>query len=199
MQVITLSSQMLNLKSRELAGLVMQSEWNPDLVIGIKTGGLYVAGPLVVEFNKNSLIPVYTTVSLSRPSTQKKKDFNIGWILKKIPYFVLDVLRNIEVFIIEHQKDKHYNSKKEKDIPKTDELVQLIKKSKKILLVDDAIDTGSTVFALKNFISSIDVNIEVKIAVLTTTHKKPYIRADFSLYSRVLLRCPWSEDYKESD
>ena len=90
------------------------------------------------------------------------------------------------------------SKRKENDIPKHKQLIDQIKKTERILLVDDAIDTGSTVLAIKNFIHTIDANIEVKIAVLTTTHKEPYIKADFSLFKRVLLRCPWSEDYKES-
>ncbi len=198
MEVITLSPETLIEKSKELAKAVIESQWTPELVIGIKTGGLYVAEPLVEELYAKNIKVEYTTISLSRPSTQKKREFNIGKILKKMPYFTLNILRNLEVFIIEQTKNKKYDSKKENDIPKHEQLIDQIKKTERILLVDDAIDTGSTVLAIKNFIHTIDANIEVKIAVLTTTHKEPYIKADFSLFKRVLLRCPWSEDYKES-
>ncbi len=90
-----------------------------------------------------------------------------------------------------------YDPEKENAVPKNRQLIEHIRKARKILLVDDAIDTGSTVLAIKNFINSVNQNSTVKIAVLTTTHKEPYIEADFALYNRVLLRCPWAEDYKE--
>ena len=197
MRVVTLTPEKLIEKSKDLAKYIIESRWSPDLVIGIKTGGLYVAEILLEELHVNGIESEYQVISLSRPSTHRKKAFKVDKFLKKLPYFVLDILRNLEVYIIEQNKDNMYDPKKEKDIPQSENLLQQIKISKKILLVDDAIDTGSTVLAIKNYIYNINPATEVKIAVLTTTHKNPYIKADFSLYNRVLLRCPWAEDYKE--
>jgi len=198
MQVLTLNNSLLNSHSKELASKVLKSSWQPELVIGIRTGGLYVAKPLYNELQKNH-DTLYNEVSLSRPSTKKKKKLKVDKVLKKLPYFLLNLLRNLEVYLFEKSKAKHYINSRESDIQIDNILHQQILSCNKILLVDDAMDTGTTVVAIKNRFLSLNRDAEIKIAVLTITHETPFIDADYSLYNRVLLRCPWAQDYKESD
>lgn len=198
MKVLTFNQKKLHDSSKSLANLILKSGWQADLIIGIKTGGIYVAEPLHAIIS-NKYACIYNTISLSRPSTLKKKKFKITIILKKLPYILLNQLRKLEVFIFEMKKSNKYVNTREKEIILDDILLQQILSSKNILLVDDAIDTGTTILAVKNKLLSLNKNLNIKIAVLTTTHLKPYINADFSIYNRVLLRCPWAEDYKGSD
>jgi len=198
MQVLTLNKSLLNSHSNELANKVLKSSWQPELIIGIRTGGVYIAKPLYDELQKYH-VTFYNEVSLSRPSTKKKKKFRVDKVLKKLPYFLLNLLRNVEVFIFEKSKTKNYINSREQNIQIDDTLHQQILSCNKILLVDDAIDTGTTIVAIKNRFLSLNKDAEIKIAALTTTHKIPFIDADYSLYNRVLLRCPWAQDYKESD
>ena len=196
MQVITLNDKALTSLSVQLAQKVLTSSWEPELIIGIRTGGIYVAQPLYEEISQH-YESQYNTVSLSRISTQRKKKINISKILKKLPYFLLDFLRNLEVLLFEKTKTKQYVPNREKEINITPELEEQISSSSKILLVDDAVDTGTTLLAIKNKLLSINPDMTVKTAVLTITHKTSFIDTDFYIYNRVLLRCPWSEDYKE--
>ncbi len=196
MKVITLNPQELINSSRKLAHKVLSNGWYPDLIIGIKTGGLYVAEPLYDEISLQHKT-LYNTISLSRPSTVKKKKFKVGKLLKLLPYSILNILRNLEVSFFELKKASQYEPTREKEVYFNEELLHQINVSNQILLVDDAIDTGTTILAIKNRLLSLNPALQIKVAILTTTHKSTYITADYSLYERVLLRCPWSEDYKE--
>lgn len=69
----------------------------------------------------------------------------------------------------------------------------------KVLLVDDAIDTGMTLKIVKNFlVNQFNETNDIKIAVVTSTNRHPVMEADFFLYNRVLIRFPWASDVKES-
>lgn len=195
MKVITLDKKDLIFQSTLLAQSILDSNWSADLIIGIKTGGIYVAQPLYEEIIKH-YPSKYATVSLSRASTQKKKKIKIDKVLKRLPYFILDVMRKLEVTFFELTKAKIYNSNIEDKIILDKDLQKQLLSSKTVLLVDDAIDTGNTILAIKNKFLSINPQLDIKTAVLTTTHKISFIQADYSLYKRVLLRCPWAADYK---
>ena len=195
MKVITLNKKELIIESKLLADRILKSSWNPDLIIGIKTGGIYVAEPLY-EVMKHYYPSKYAIVSLSRASTEKKKKIKIDKLLKKLPYPLLDLMRKFEVYLFEISKPKTYSPNLNKELNINKELEKDLSLSKTVLLVDDAIDTGNTILTIKNKLLSINPNLKIKTAVLTTTHKTSFIEADYSLYNRVLLRCPWAADYK---
>ncbi len=195
MRVKTLNESMLTDESIALAQVV-EDDFTPDTIIAIKTGGVFVAQPLFSYLKEKNTTLVYTEISLSRESTKVKKAFNVSTVLKRLPYFILDILRKLEVSYFEYSKDKTYNSAKESKVSLDETLLKTLSHSKKLLLVDDAIDTGATLLAIKNVLEKKNNEVEIKTAVLTSTHKHSYIEADYKLYSRVLLRCPWAEDYR---
>lgn len=199
MEVITLTSTNLEKQSVAIAKKILKTKWTPDIIIGIATGGIYVSRPIKEELIRKSWKGKYYEIKLSRQSTEARKKLKIKVLLTKLPYFILNKLRKIEAFTFETLKANSYDPVKEKKIVLSDDLINDIKNSNSVLLVDDAIDTGSTVLAIKNVVKKINTNINVKVAVLTVTQKKPYIEPDYTIYKRVLLRCPWSEDYKGED
>lgn len=199
MTVKTLSKSNLELYSKQLLKKIQKNQWIPDIIIGIATGGIYISRPLWKEIEKNGWNGEYFEIKLSRPSTEKKKKLNIGKILKKLPYPILNILRNLEVMSFELTKPNTFDHSKENRVVFPLELEQNILKTKNILLIDDAIDTGSTILAIKNVIQKLNTKADVKVAVLTVTHKRPFLEPDFTLYRRVLLRCPWAVDYKGGD
>jgi len=187
---------MLVYESELLANEIEKSEWRPDVVLAIKTGGVYVAKPLFEKMYKANETLKYIEVGLSRPSTQKKKKYKVSKILKRLPYWLLNILRKVEVSVFEYKKAKVYNPSKELHVKIDTEVIDTLLRCKNLLLVDDAVDTGSTLLAMKNVIEKEYKGISIKTAVLTSTHKHAYIEVDYKLYSRTLLRCPWAEDYK---
>lgn len=67
----------------------------------------------------------------------------------------------------------------------------------KVLLVDDAIDTGATLSLIKEYLEDNYPGIVVKTAVITITMKNVMINADYYLFNnRTLIRFPWSNDIK---
>ena len=70
--------------------------------------------------------------------------------------------------------------------------------SPKILVIDDAIDSGDTLFAIAKTLRKTNEKAIVRIAVMTETTSNPRIRADYSLYkNKTLIRFPWATDYKK--
>lgn len=199
MKVLTISQNELKNLSHTLLSMITKDQFTIDMVIGIATGGIYISSPIKEQLAKEKWHGKYYEIKLSRQSTETKKILKLKGILTKLPYFILNFLRKLEVFMFENFKAKEYNSSKENKVDLSDGLINDIKNSHSILLVDDAIDTGSTILAIKNVIKRINPNVTIKTAVLTVTHKKPYIEPDYTLFKRVLLRCPWAEDYKGND
>lgn len=199
MKVITLNSIDLEDKAFSLASMILKDQWEADLIIGIATGGVFVSRPMKTRFIENGWDGEYFEMKLSRQSTEAKKKLKVKIFLTKLPYFIPNQLRKLEMFISESFKAGEYDPSKEKRVVLSDDLINGIKSSNSILLVDDAIDTGSTILAIKHVIRRLNPSIDIKVAVLTVTHKKPYIEPDYTLYKRILLRCPWAEDYKGRD
>ena len=199
MKVLTLTRKQLNEEAHKLLAEIQQDQIHFDMVIGIAIGGIYVSQPIKEEMCKNGWTGKYNEIKLSRKSTDVKQKWQLKKILTKLPYSVLNLLRIIEVKLFEQFKAGTYNTSKENHVIFSDITRQEIMNSNSILLIDDAIDTGSTVLAIKNVLKKINPDIDVKIAVLTVTHTSPYIKPDYTLYKHVLLRCPWAEDYKGMD
>ena len=69
----------------------------------------------------------------------------------------------------------------------------------KILVIDDAIDSGDTLFAIATTLKDMNPDARIDIAVMTETTRHPRIRANYTLYrNRTLIRFPWSNDYKDN-
>ena len=199
MKVETISRDMLIELSYELLDKVQEDKFTPNILIGIATGGVYISRPMHEKLKEKTWQGSYYEIKLQRNSTKKKKTLRLKSLFKYLPYSLLNLLRKLEILLLEKFKTHTYNQNKEQEVQFSKVLIKDIQKSKNILLIDDAIDSGTTLLAIKNVILKINPNISIKTAVLTVTHKKPYIEADYRLFDRVLLRCPWAEDYKGED
>ena len=199
MKVLTLSRERLIDLSHQLLSIIQKDKIEIDIIIGIATGGIYVSQPIHEQLLKNKWKGNYTEIKLSRLSTEKKESLGVKRILTKLPYSLSNILRILEVKYLESFKSSEYDKSIENRVHFTNKQIEKIQQSKILLLVDDAIDTGSTMLALKHVIEKINPDITVKIAVLTVTHKEPYIDPNYTVYKGFLLRCPWAMDYKGED
>lgn len=174
----------------ELSNVVV-AKFRPDLVIGIATGGLHVLDSMS-EFN--DIDKLY--VKRQRASTKKKESRNVKKYLKYVPYTILNLIRKLEVFFAEKKFMKARIRESHNIIVLRGDLNILNEKELKILIVDDAIDSGGTILDTIDFINSFDSSHIIRTAVLTVTFKEPLVQPDFTLYNQVLLRCPWAMDVK---
>lgn len=163
------------------------------LVIGIKEGGVPLA-EFVVEYLKTTTFDKVDleVVKCQRPSTKRKKNNQfIKKILKKVfkitPQLILNGIRIIEHNLLMKQKNNL-----DRNIVFTSKLN--LREYDKIIVVDDAVDSGYT---LKNVIAKLEEsysNKKIYSLSVVVTDKKAIMLPDYYLYSDVLIRFPWSLD-----
>ncbi len=191
MKILTFSQNDLFQASIRLSKLILESEYKPEIVIGIKNGGYIVS----TNIQKNGLLEAkYISVSCSRPNTRNKN--KIKKLINAIPTWFNNYIRIIEHhFLIFNHKFYSGDTRLVK-ISKSDK--KLMMKYRKFLIIDDAIDTGKTMQAVIDNISLINKFSEIRIAVITQTAKNPIVKPSYRLYYQTLVRFPWSCDAKKN-
>ncbi len=171
-------------------------DYRPDIVIGVLTGGGYV-GREISNNLKTISKHLYTEIRIQRKDTKKKDQGILHKVLQMLPYVILDWLRMAEM-LYEDTKAKKFNPKREGIVAFPDEVNDCLKSGNcKVLVVDDAIDTGATLKLIYDYIKDNYPSADVRIAVVTVTSNHPLIDADYCLFhDRTLVRFPWSNDVK---
>ena len=186
MRVITLHDKELLLCCERLAKQICDSHFSPDLILGVKTGGEEIARIVnrVLGENKCKLEFCHPV----RESTDNKKKY-LKKYLKRLPVSILNILRILEA--------KFFFVKKSRKKFKRIELPNDIGDSKKILIIDDAVDSGASLFHIMHAIRVINPFADIKTAVITLTNRHAIIKPDFMIFNNnTLVRFPWSEDAK---
>ena len=111
-----------------------------------------------------------------------------------LPYSILNKLRHIESNKVKksiQSLDLNNLAKQDIDLslPQLDEV-------NSILIIDDAIDSGKTMFVVNKNIKRRFPKAKIKIAVISWTLNESIIKPDFYLYKNILVRFPWSLDFK---
>jgi len=163
----------------------------PDLIVSVATGGDYVVRAFDVPDNVKVI-----SVKKQRKSTIVKENKLILFnFINKMPMFFADTLRRIEHYhrvrsFKKNKKRLKYFTNEGYDIPFYNEV-------ENILVVDDAVDTGETLSCIIQSIKMRYPSAFLRSAALTTTMQKPITSPNYTLYRNVLLRFPWSKDYRE--
>lgn len=186
-----------------LASEIISDDYIPDVVIGVAKGGAKVSLPIYNYLKVSNPNIKYCEVMIQRPCTVFMKYIGIKNIFKFMPNICLDWLRKITIyiheFIYDHFNKGEFKRKGHVYIPQ-DILYYIHHNNSKILIIDDAIDSGSTLTIINNYINSTFVgpalkyNTQIRYAVLTTTYKNPIIKPNYCLYNRLILRFPWAFD-----
>lgn len=192
MEVITLNRQSF---SNACAELAFKIDIQPDLVIGILNGGGYVVNEIkqnnfncsqfqLVQFNRNKGFLDF---------------FAKPFVLKLIPNKILNRLRIYKA--INAKKTIHKLNLKELSYYKLDFKfdVSFGNGIKSILIIDDAIDTGRVMFVVKNNLKILFPSAIIKTAVISWTLQNSIEKPDYYIFKNVLVRFPWSKDYKQKD
>ena len=165
------------------------------LVLGIKEGGIFIAENIFQVINSQENKVDLKFIKCQRPSTsiKKKNEFRrslIETIFKLSPVFILDLLRNFEHYLLT-KKSIEYN----REII-LDESIDF-KSYDKIMIVDDAVDSGVTLEKVNQYIENlVDKTTVVKSLAVVITNKQAVVMPDYYLYKDVLIRFPWSLDGK---
>lgn len=192
MKVITLNKHDF---LEEVNDLFEKIDVVPDVIVQIKNAGTHFGDALKTrgEFNKVT----YYSIKVQRKGEGLKKNFVFKFLMKILPYSILDELRKYESKRAKKSLSKiNLNCLSKKTIKIN---IDLNLDLKNILIIDDAIDTGKTMFLIKRSLEKQFPKAAVKTAVLSWTIEKSIIKPDYFLYKNVLVRFPWSKDYKGKD
>lgn len=180
MRVITLDNHRFDAACRQLEDLCR--DYAPDLVVAIATGGVYVADRIFGDV-------AHLTILKQRSVTAHKTGF-VARLLRHLPRPVADVLRMAESRVLSLRRPT----------PGAPVLLDVaahdaIKQSGRVLVVDDAVDSGATLLAVLRGVANVEGEREVRSAVVTVTTSHPLVQPDYSLYNNhTLIRFPWSKD-----
>lgn len=183
-KVITLDNRQFQDACSELAEMTAHRFGRPDLIIGIKRGGEYVAQLVAKEFPEATL----ASVTLQRPTTPLKQI--LGGLPALLPRKVADILR-----VIEADRRKRKDNQKI-HLPSVNIPLSLQNQIfDKVLIVDDAVDTGVTLAAVKQTVKQALPQSQLLSAAIVQTESNACLSPDVVLISDgSLIRFPWSAD-----
>lgn len=198
--VITLDENALAFAMQKIWEEVVSRKGQPDLIVGIATGGLVCARILEQSHGK----PLYSC-TLRRPSSKVKARSGIKSVIGSMPYPVSNMLRRAEDYMLERRSNKADQSIEKKPTPNLFEDVAKISRAvensnlQHILVIDDAVDSGSTLRTVVNTLSeTLPKNTKLSTAVIVQTRLNTSFAPEFALYYEALCRFPWSFDFKST-
>lgn len=179
------SQSALTLKERVL------SDFKPEVVIGIATGGA-----IVVEKMNFTGLPVLV-IKRQRPFTKVKGKLNLDCFLPRLPVFINNMLRVLELRFNEIRFKNKGLSENKSTIKLISGDVNSLSTSRNILIVDDAVDSGATFIECVDYIKTLSAEgCNIKTAAINTTFRKPAFIPDYILHSRTIVRYPWANDVR---
>lgn len=196
MQVLTLDDKAFDRHASMLADKVSAHSGYFDIIIGVRRGGSFVCDAFCHHFPRERY-GVRSDVTLQRPSTKHKGRF-FSKIMKRLPIWLLDLMRMAEARILAFRHDSA-SPPPLRDIEADSDLKTRIATAERpdILIIDDAIDSGDTLYSIIHALKNMNPDARITIAVMTQTTANPRVRADYTLYdNRTLIRFPWSNDYR---
>lgn len=197
MQVVTLTPEGLNTHTARLADAVIaDAPTRFDAIVAVMRGGSIVCDNFLRHFPR-SLYAARYDVALQRPSTKQMKK-GLGKILRRLPYPLLDAMRKVEAKMLSLRR-KINGPHVIPEIEMPDGLAAALTQNHQpeLLLIDDAIDSGDTLYAIVATLRKTNPETRITVAVITETTDNPRIRANHILYrNNTLIRFPWSDDYK---
>lgn len=192
--VVTFDRQAFDEACAALMQLVAQDGW-PDALIGIRTGGVYVAEAMAKSIDFS--VPVMS-LTCRRPSTKTKSKFGaIKKIVSSLPRPVVDKLRVIEHAMLTKKPQKARPENYSFDLGELailDDWLREAGPNPSIVVVDDAVDTGTTLSLVLDAVSHRAPGGLIRSAVITVTTAKPWATPRYTLFRRQLCRFPWSLD-----
>lgn len=185
MDCIDLSIKSLDAKCRELANFIVK-DFSPEIVIYVAKGGYLIGKSIAEELD----VPLIAVGAERKGNSLKEICVPI---LCMLPRNICNLLRRLEI------KSNIHDENIERKVEFLDDIdVYKINNIKKILIVDDSVDTGNSLKTVKKVVQSAFYSSEIRIAALNVmSQSKGNICVDYSIYEDVMLRTPMSKDSRE--
>lgn len=186
MKYLELSLENVEEKSKELYNKIELDKYDYDLVIFIAKGSY----PIGRELSRLKNVPLLEIKATRKGGNVKKF---IRPLFKIIPKRMLINLRKREM------NSEYHEKKQDRNIEFDYEIYIKYLECKRILLVDDSIDSGYSIIEAKKEIEKFFNNSQVKVAVFNCMSKS-IIKPEYTIYEDMMICGPWSNDssyYKE--
>lgn len=200
MRVITIGPGALKWQCRLMARQICDERPDGfDAAVGVLTGGACVADNILYFFPEG-YFGTRENVRMRRGGSYVKGLGLVEALLGKVPISLLNYARIAESMMLQV---KHAIVAKPRPVPSLPQSLNELLASKerpKVLLIDDAIDSGATLQAVMEAMKQVNPRVEITVAVITVTTSKPKVKADYAVYTdSTLVRFPWSIDYKQME
>lgn len=198
-KVTTLDRRAFSAACCRLYDKVTASGFVPGAVVGIRTGGEFVALEIWRSCSRSggemAAVPLMATVELRRPTTSGKKALKP--LLPKLPRTLVDMLRIVESEWLSFRRPSAKSMEARKAVV-AERLSPFLRclGGIKVLLVDDAVDSGATMSIVRDVLAEANPDADIRTAALTVTTRRPLFMPDYSLTTN-LIRFPWSMDAKK--
>jgi len=180
---------------QQLERKVIDSGYDPDLIVGIPTGGCFVVAEMKILVSNSNVC----FITKQRKSTATKQKLGLKSFLPYLPRVLNNALRHLESLFLQHKFEKKRDELLSTDnflIDLDDETKKMVIDSKRILVVDDAIDSGQTMKVTIETIRKYNPFAEIRLTVINTTFINPLVEPDYCLFERQIVRYPWANDVK---
>ena len=171
-------------------------DFDPDLIVGIATGGADIAEAVAEELGGTRLV----IVKSQRPGTLIKQGRLVSRVLSSLPEPLADLARWVEVeyreavFYLHLRRHGVDRSDLAGRIQRPEVLAEAVGGASRVLVVDDTLDSGQTLRGVVQAVEADNPRAEIRTAVIATTWRRPPVRPDYVLQGRLLLRLPSSFD-----
>lgn len=186
MRIVTLTEAEFSAACEALARKVHDSGFDYTLIAGIATGGWLVA----------QRMPSPRRVAVTkRRGAHKARRKLLPALVARLPRRVNDMLRIAEsrLYALKTRVFPPVPSHVEISLELAAELSR--EPNGRILIVDDAVDSGATLLSVVEAVRKIVPEAEIRTAVITVTRPDAVITPDWSLYREgTIVRFPWAPD-----
>lgn len=186
LRIITIDQRSLEQHCVDLARQVTESGYRPDVIVAIASAGVVITA--IMKRSECFDEADYCAVMCNRSFKGLKTKFS--WIVRSMPKAITNLLRNAEHAI--RLRSATLDGGRKVDF--VDDAVLLIRTAEKILVIDDAIDSGGTADAVVCALRRVNPNAETRIGVIAVTTEMPKVFPTYCIYRSVLVRFPWSAD-----
>lgn len=194
MPVVTLNQSDFEAACQQLAQEAGR-ERPPALLLGIRRGGDCVA--TAMRGTAGLAECPYVTVTCQRTTTSGRLRVQLAPLLKRLPSWLSAWLRRLEgawrELRFERARLKAAAGPKRQPIM-SPECQTAVRRAASALIVDDAVDSGETLLAVRRAVEQLNPGIRVMSAAIVVTFAKPVQMPDICLYRDCLVRFPWSDD-----
>jgi len=170
----------LQMLTETLVSQMKEAQFKPDVVIYLETGARLIGAC----FYKATQVPVIP-ITIQRPNSSSKA--RITTLFINMPVFLQNFLRKVERRVLSFTPNPRTISAAPQ--------VNLV--GKKVLILDDAADSGESLLLAKKWAmekNAIEENIRLATIAVTQLRAKQIV--DFWIYPRIC-RFPWSSDSRE--